>query len=169
MLGATQGWEEGKTTGLCVKQCWPKKKYMVLPQHRLQQTLVSQFSMVSLNNDVKQLHTSWRKHKKEKKIIKEQKPFSTGEQKKAPLRVTKCTKVNDQCIIFCLLTHTATRTLLKNKEQIFHSVQRLSPTLRQMERYTTYQFDRNWIISPDVLFARSNFTWNEHRFPRTMK
>ena len=28
MLGATQSWEEGKATGLCVKQCWPKKKYL---------------------------------------------------------------------------------------------------------------------------------------------
>ena len=29
MLGATQSWEEGKTTGLCVKQSWPKKKYSI--------------------------------------------------------------------------------------------------------------------------------------------
>ena len=44
-----------------------------------------------------------------------------------------------------------------------------SPTLKQMERYMTFQFNRNWIVSPDVLFARSNFTRNERRFTRTMK
>ena len=171
MLGATQSWEEGKTAGLCVKQCWPKKKYLVLPRHRLQQTLVSQFPTVSLNNEVNQLHTARRKHKKAK-IIKGQKPFWIT--KKAPLGATKCTKVNDQCIIFCLSLKNYTiliepSLLNKNEEQMFHSVQRLSPRLKQMELYTTFQFNRNWIVSPDVLFSRSNFTRNERRFTRTMK
>ena len=115
---------------------------------------------------------TFKKQKKKTSNIKHQKPFSTKKQKKGSFTSHQMYKSQWPMPNFFGFSLKNYGFLIKpycNTNTPYYSVQRHSPTLTQMERYTTSQFHRNWIVSPDVPFARSCFTRKDRRFTRIMK